>query len=1042
MSVERLATLLRAAGCELTDELLAEAVWMAEVLFDPARQGTIPLREDPPATPGPDQDAEPPAASGQAHMRPRPPLPHKAMRSAARKVDPAAGALTQDAEARANLKPVGDEGAEPGAPRGARIAVTGGYALEDARALGRALQPLRRRALSRRHQVLDEELTIQRIAEERVFLPVQRPLRERWLALNLVLDYSGSMDIWHKLLAELRLLLLRLDIFRNVRSWALSADAAEPVLRPLAQRTLPDAPKLRPAALVDPTGRTLTLVVSDCVGQAWHTGHLARAIELWGKTGPVAVLQVLPERLWNRSALRTGQPAALWGLAGAPNSQLKASVQTSLRQRGKALPPGVNVPVLALEAAALHAYAQVLTGATDLRAQGVRLPLPGDPKAASARVEASTTASASDDASPAARFQRSTSPGGLELATLLAAAPVINLPLIRIFQSPEGGLLPSSRRAHLAEVFLGGILKPIAPGDAPDSVLYDFVPGAREELLALASHDDTRRAFAAVSQFIAQHKTRDERFRALLETPDGEGDAVGATLQAAFAQASASVLRSLGYAELAEALLAAHRSTAQQELDEQAEASGAPANFERGYALLVGVGSQHARGPDDHDFVSTEALVLAEALGADRAGRFLPEHVTLLYDEHATAERIVAALGQLAELTTGDDVLLLVFAAPWAEDASGMPAMLTYDSGWIDEGLIGGVDVETLRERIANLSARAALIVFSAYDSVPPFTYRELRQLIIESFSRDELRVLCFELNIDEEYLPGQTRQIKVQELIEYCRSRGLTANLLQQLRRFRPNHAWPSVQQLEPPKEVLPIELIDQLAASDPRRIVLTSTPKGQRRSLNDEQRSTPFGLSLAEALRGEGLPDRGGYLSAFDVCDQVFQGTLERSLDLFGVEQAPELTLRIDAQDFPLGLHPATHTPGVFEPQALPRMPVRWLSREMGGRFTADEAAWVANQLRELDREIRQLAEQLRASGDPEQDETLADLDIAVLHLRAALSAFEVGDVERVQRKLLQIARDLPLLDEDGRRVIDLMRRYVAAWRASLSDMDSEAA
>jgi hypothetical protein len=47
-------------------------------------------------------------------------------------------------------------------------------------------------------------------------------------------------------------------------------------------------------------------------------------------------------------------------------------------------------------------------------------------------------------------------------------------------------MLPESRQVHVAEVFLGGILKTLLPIDAdtdPDTIQYDFADGVRDLLL-------------------------------------------------------------------------------------------------------------------------------------------------------------------------------------------------------------------------------------------------------------------------------------------------------------------------------------------------------------------------------------------------------------------------------------------------------------------------------------------------------------------------------------------------------------------------------
>lgn len=255
------------------------------------------------------------------------------------------------------------------------ILVPGAPALRNRLAYTRALRTLSRRTRSHTRVRIDEEATIRRLAEERVFLPVQRSVSERWLDLSLVLDRSRSMDIWSRLLNELRALFVRLGLFRNVRLWALDADGNTPVLQLEAQRGRVGAVSLAPRALVDQTGRSLVLVISDCVGSAWQTGMMHEALDIWGKAGPTAILQVLPRQLWVRSSLGQGYPVALSGGPGLPSARLKirpASRRTLRREANQ----GVRVPVINIEPDAFRAWAQMLAGSPDSASPGYILPLP------------------------------------------------------------------------------------------------------------------------------------------------------------------------------------------------------------------------------------------------------------------------------------------------------------------------------------------------------------------------------------------------------------------------------------------------------------------------------------------------------------------------------------------------------------------------------------------------------------------------------------------------------------------------------------------
>src|SRR5436190_2168099 len=70
-------------------------------------------------------------------------------------------------------------------------------------ALARRLYPFRRRAPSRTMFTLDEQATVDRIAEGDAWSLVLRPVPVRFLHLTLVIDSSPSMWLWQRNAEEL-----------------------------------------------------------------------------------------------------------------------------------------------------------------------------------------------------------------------------------------------------------------------------------------------------------------------------------------------------------------------------------------------------------------------------------------------------------------------------------------------------------------------------------------------------------------------------------------------------------------------------------------------------------------------------------------------------------------------------------------------------------------------------------------------------------------------------------------------------------------------
>lgn len=72
-----------------------------------------------------------------------------------------------------------------------------------------------------------------------------------------------------------------------------------------------------------------------------------------------------------------------------------------------------------------------------------------------------------------------------------------------------------------------------------------------------------------------------------------------------------------------------------------------------------------------------------------------------------------------------------------------------------------------------------------------PLRDPELRRLLNEHFNTGELQSLCFDLEIDYDGLPGQSKFDKVRELIGYARRYGRIDDLLAECRSLRPAIKW-----------------------------------------------------------------------------------------------------------------------------------------------------------------------------------------------------------------------------------------------------------
>lgn len=422
--------------------------------------------------------------------------------------------------------------------------------------LARALKPLMRRIPSGTTLVLDEAATTQRIANEGLWLPVLRPTLEPWLDLELVVDEGISMQIWRHTIRELERLLKNYGIFRDMRVWGLITDNLGQVqIRRGIGATAKNQSPRSPAELIDPSGRRLVLVVSDCVSSLWRDGKVTTTLEIWAKQGSMAIVQMLPKWLWKRTALGRASEVWLQGLNPGEFNQKLIAKEVSLWDELEET-RGVKVPVFTLEPDKVANWAQMLSGKGGIWTSGYVFKL--DPIPVNKGRELFNLNYGQQSAEQRVQaFRVTASPMARKLAGLLAAAPAISLPIVRLIQRT---LLKESQQVHMAEVFLGGLLKPLSEINAetnPDRVQYEFMDGVRELLVDSVPSGYVLNVVDEVSKYVARKVGLSlENFAAVLRNPQQVRDSDIAGDVGYFARVTAQVLRRLGgeYTRFAEEL--------------------------------------------------------------------------------------------------------------------------------------------------------------------------------------------------------------------------------------------------------------------------------------------------------------------------------------------------------------------------------------------------------------------------------------------------------------------------------------------------------
>ena len=462
-------------------------------------------------------------------------------------------AQTQGSEIREDLP-------DTGLPLGIQTAP----ALQNARGIGRALRPLMRKASSRVVQVFDEPATVDRIAEEEIWLPVLKPARERWFDLELVVEKGPLSFVWEASLAELQQVLERQGAFRHIRTWQVSVSKiGEPQLRSVpirspmkrydttteTQARSQTAPLRSHKELIDASSRGLVMYVSDCRSELWRSGNIHKWLKLWGEHGPVTLVQLLPERLWQQTALKAGFRVQVSAFArGVANTKLrKFNVPLRYRETASSM---LTLPAITLTEAAIAQWAQVVMAVGQQRLPARLFDTVWVENARQRQDEEWAVIEPETPEDRLELFEATTSAPAQRLARLMSVVPV-ELPVVHIIQ--RAFFKDKASPIHVAEVYNSCLIKQLKGADT-ERPKYDFETGVRSLLNKQTLIDESFDVLDVVSQEIARSLGFEiTSFTALLLPNIADSEQAQAAILP-FAKIATDVLYRLGghYAQLAE----------------------------------------------------------------------------------------------------------------------------------------------------------------------------------------------------------------------------------------------------------------------------------------------------------------------------------------------------------------------------------------------------------------------------------------------------------------------------------------------------------
>ncbi|WP_433404741.1 DUF3427 domain-containing protein [Streptomyces sp. CA-146814] len=393
-------------------------------------------------------------------------------------------------------------------------------ALPNALEIGRALRPLRRPRPSRVHRRLDIDATIDHYARTGVLLPCLAPAPEPWLEVIVVLDRGTAMAVWDETVHVLTEVLRSLSAFQAIHVWHLEhPQDSSPTIRDHQGRSSP----------MDPAGShhsqpatRLFLVVSDCAAPAWRGNALWQTLCAWGRTAPLALINPLPKRLWQRSGLDLPRTTATATLPAGPGGQLSYRRPRLFRNDIPGTQPWQALPVMQFDPHQIHAWARTLMRTDPAGCEAVLVPasgrVPSRYQTPRSTTELSDTAATDAQvASAAAAFTDDVRSPATRLAIAASSLDAFTLPVLDVLRER---IVPEATPADTAEFLTANLLTAARQDDS--DMVYRFHPAAAEHLRGLLDRDQAWDAHFALTDHLAAHPQAPHGIAAALESAGSE----------------------------------------------------------------------------------------------------------------------------------------------------------------------------------------------------------------------------------------------------------------------------------------------------------------------------------------------------------------------------------------------------------------------------------------------------------------------------------------------------------------------------------------
>jgi len=355
--------------------------------------------------------------------------------------------------------------------------------LQNYRNWEKAFKPLKITNQNIQEKVINEEKTVNLIAQTDIYQVISEYKEKPVFSLLLIIDKHHSMEIFENLIDEFCNAIAHFGIFERVEITYLDSSKSKSGFyrdKKLRQKVSKKQFLLNKNSLI--------LIISNCTSPAWKSNDMYNNIKEWSNKSFCSIAQILPRYMWLLTTLGQGVQLNWKADKAYPlNKDLYSKKSSFYFANDENI---LKIPVVAFEPASFNAWGNVIlkkqnysiSGFAFLEQNLTEQPIREQKISAEQRVE---------------NFLAQASITAKILAAYLANLPV-SYEVARYIQEIE---LPDSNLLHLAEVFLGEIIERV---EYEGKVSFDFYNGVRDKLKYQIPPDKAWELFIKISNILSK----------------------------------------------------------------------------------------------------------------------------------------------------------------------------------------------------------------------------------------------------------------------------------------------------------------------------------------------------------------------------------------------------------------------------------------------------------------------------------------------------------------------------------------------------------